>query len=154
MASLHGAGKTRANALIDSGKVNRTSSWSFSAADGNALLGENGDDWDNYGRHHIGTDSSADRETKAHWKYPFAKKSGSEIKLYRRALVSIRSRAAANGDDTIFDAAGSLLAKVDKKSYSGWGDESIESRRLQKIFAMLEDIRLTLDETVAVGRLE
>jgi hypothetical protein len=151
MATLHGAGKTRANSLIDRGKVNKTSSWSFSASDGNALLGESGDDWDNYGKHHLGTQSGTDAMTKAHWKYPFAKKSGGEVKLYRRALIAIRSRSAANGDDTIFDAAGSLLGKIDGKSLN-LENSSEAQRSLQKILAMLEDIRLTLDETVSIDK--
>ncbi len=61
------------------GGVNKSASWSFSAEDGNALLGNSGDDWTNYSRHDLGIDPSADDKTKARYKYPFAKGSPSIV---------------------------------------------------------------------------
>jgi HK97 family phage prohead protease len=113
--SVHGAGRARANGLISAGKVNRESPWSFSTEDDNGLLGDP-PDWTNYGRHHLGFDSGVERESKAYWKYPFAKKSSGEIKLYRSALIAIRSRSAANGHGGVFDVAGRLINRVDGKA--------------------------------------
>lgn len=113
--SVYGPGRVRANGLIAAGKVNKDSSWSFSTDDDNALLGDP-PNWGNYGRHHLGFDSGVNRESKRAWKYPFAKNSGGEIKLYRSALVAIRSRSAANGHTSVFDAAGRMINRIDGKS--------------------------------------
>lgn len=106
--SLNGAGNSHANALVSSGKVDEKSSWSFTAEDGNALLGN--DNWSEYGKWFLGTDSSADPKTKEHYKYPFGKNG----KVYRSALRAIRTRAAQNNETEIFDAAGRLMDKIDK----------------------------------------
>lgn len=105
------AGVAYATSLVRSGKVNREASWSFSAADGNKLLGSSDDDWTNYGRHHLGVDTSADEDTKARFKYPFAK-GGT---LYRSAIIAIRQRASQQGDDAIFEAAGRILQSIDRR---------------------------------------
>ncbi len=107
---INSAGAKYASSLISSGKVNKTASWSFTAADGNALLGANGDDWAKYGKHFLGVDLAAASNTKAYWKYPFAK--GNTI--YRSALTAIRQRAGQQNDQSIFIAAGRLLTAIDK----------------------------------------
>lgn len=106
---LYKAGESHADSLIDAGKVDKTSSWSFSAEDGDALLGS-GDDWTNYARFHLGQDAEEAEKTKARFKYPH----GKEGKVYRSALVAIRSRASQQDATDIFDAAGRLLEKIDK----------------------------------------
>jgi HK97 family phage major capsid protein/HK97 family phage prohead protease len=110
-ASLNSSGVAYANSLITRGNVNTTAAWSFSAEDGNKLLGPKGDDWPNYGRHHLGVDSGEAENTKAHWKYPFAK--GSVI--FRSALTAIRQRAGQQNDTGVFDAAGALIKRIDSK---------------------------------------
>ncbi len=107
---LNGAGEAHAESLIASGDVDRNSAWSFSAEDGNALLGKDGNDWANYGKFHLGIDTGAKDNTKARYKYPFGKGG----KLYRSALTAIDQRAAGQGDASIGDAAKALLEKVDK----------------------------------------
>ena len=102
---------TNANSLIENDKVDRESSWSFSAADGNALLGEDGDDWENYGKWFLMINPEANEETKAYYKFPF----GKNDKLYRSALTAIRQRAAQFGYDDVFDEAGKLIEKIDEK---------------------------------------
>jgi HK97 family phage prohead protease len=111
MTTLNNAGVTYAHSLIDAGKVDKDSDWSFTAADGKALLGD-GNDWANYGRNHMGVDASAADNTEAHFKYPFAKGG----KLYRSALTAIRDRAAQQGDSAIFNAAGRLIDEIDGKN--------------------------------------
>lgn len=56
--TLNSAGRSHAAGLISEGKVDKTSGWDFSAADGNAMLGANGDDWANYGSWHLGIDAA------------------------------------------------------------------------------------------------
>jgi len=106
----NGKGVSHANALILAGKVDRTSAWSFSADDGNRLLGD--DDWKEYGKWFLATDSDADPMTKEHFRYPFGKGG----KVYRRAVIAIKSRAAQQDETEIADAADTLLGKVDKES--------------------------------------
>jgi hypothetical protein len=121
MATINRAGVAYARSLISAGSVNKSGSWSFSADDGNALLGSD-DDWANYGKHFLGVDTSATKNTKAYWKYPFAKGG----KLYRAGLVAIRDRAGQQKDTDVFDAAGTLLDAVDKgKSFEAFGKKAL-----------------------------
>ena len=109
MATLNSSGAAHARALISSGHVDASSDWSFSAEDGNALLGPNSDDWANYGKWFMGVDASADPNTKDHYKYPFGKNG----KVYRSAMAAIRQRASQQNDDSIFAAAGSMMDMMD-----------------------------------------
>lgn len=120
MTALNGAGQAYARSLIASGAVDKTAAWSFTADDGNALLGAKGDDWENYGKHHLGVDAAQPDKTKARWKYPFAKGG----KVYRSGLVAIRDRSAQQKDTSIFDAPGELLAKIDNAKTRGSGIET------------------------------
>jgi hypothetical protein len=116
MTDLNLTGESYAHSLVAAGKVDKPSAWSFDAPDGNALLGENGDDWENYSRHHLGLDRAANDKTKARYTYPFAKAD----RVYGSGLVAIRQRAAAQGDGSIERAAGSLIDLIDKpKSSTG-----------------------------------
>ena len=108
--SVNTVGMSHARSLIASGDVDRTSDWSFSAADGNAILGDN--NWGAYSRMHLAIDSEADKETKEHYKYPFGKNG----KVYRSGIIAIRQRAGQQGQDNVFNAAGALLDLIDKKS--------------------------------------
>ncbi len=112
MAVLNRAGRSYARSLISSGRVDKTSAWTFTAEDGNKLLGSNGDDWTNYGKNHLGADPNENFDTKDHWKYPFAK----EGTLYRSALTAIRQRASQQKDKAVYDAAGALLDEIDGNS--------------------------------------
>ena len=108
--SLNSSGNAFAKSKIGSGNVDKTSSWFFSSEDGNKLLGPGGDDWTNYGRHHLGVDNSAGRNTKAHWKYPFAKNGT----VYRSGIIAVKQRAGGQGDTEILNAADNLLQMIDK----------------------------------------
>ena len=106
---LNGKGEAHARQLIADGKVDRTTSWSFSAEDGNKLLGPNGEDWDNYGRFHLGIDPAAAEKTKARYHYPF----GKDGKVYRSGVIAAKQRASQQGDGEIEKAASTLLEKID-----------------------------------------
>ncbi len=151
--TLHKAGESRARALIRDGKYDAEGAWSFSAGDGDKLLGENGDDWQAYADAHLGEDTSASENTKERWKYPVIK----DGKVYASALRAADSRAGQQGATEIQDAAKRLLEELDKKEGKKPPDEprasaspahpaaapAIEVRRLQSPVRMMPD---TLDE--------
>jgi HK97 family phage major capsid protein/HK97 family phage prohead protease len=112
MATLHAAGLAHAHALVAAGHYDSTSAWSFSAEDGNALLGPDGSDWANYSQWFMGEDAAdGPADTKAHWKYPF----GKDGKVYTSALSAIASRGSAQGDHAISAAATALHQLIDAK---------------------------------------
>lgn len=104
---LNSKGRTHAASLIGRGQVDQNSAWSFSAADGDAILGDP-PNWSNYSKWFLGKRTEADPETKQAWAYPF----GKQGKVYRRALAAIRSRSSQQGHTDIYEAAGALLASI------------------------------------------
>ena len=107
--SVNKDGVSNANSLIDSGKVDKESSWSFTAEDGNKLLGSN-NDWANYRKWFLGVRSGVDPETKQHYAYPFGKNG----RVYRSGVIAIKQRSAQQGSSIIEDVASKLLLKIDK----------------------------------------
>ena len=114
MTDLNLTGESYAHSLIAAGKVDRNAPWSFSAEDGNALLGKGGDDWEAYSRVHLGLDRSASDKTKARYKYPVAKGG----KLYRSGVIAAKQRAAQQNDGAVEKAASALLVEIDKPKSS------------------------------------
>lgn len=109
--SVNGKGRAHAASLVASGNVDRTSGWSFSAEDGNKLLGSDGTDFANYGKWFLATDSAAAPDTKDHFKYPFGKNGN----VYRSGVIAVKQRAAQQGESDVESAASSLLEKIDAK---------------------------------------
>jgi len=103
------SGISNARRLINSGDYDTSSDWSFSAADGNKLLGD--DDWMKYKKWFLAIDTEETEETKARYKYPFGKNG----KVYRSALIAIRQRSGQQDETDIFDAAGELVDLIDSK---------------------------------------
>ena len=110
-AKLNNKGYDNASSLIEDDKVDKNSDWSFSSEDGNALLGEDGDDWENYAKWFLLVNEDANEDTKDRYKFPF----GKEGKVYRSGLTAIRQRAGQFGYDDVFEAAGKLIDKIDGK---------------------------------------
>lgn len=111
---LYASGLAHARALIAAGKVDESADWSFSADDGNALLGDP-PNWPAYGRWFLGHDPAVSQDTKAAFAYPF----GRAGKLYRSALRAIASRASANNEAAISTAASDLIKELDAKKSVG-----------------------------------
>jgi hypothetical protein len=107
--SVNSKGVTNANSLISAGKVNMTASWSFSASDGNKILGDN--NWKKYGKWFLATRAGTDSETKEHFAYPFGKNG----KIYRSGVIAAKTRASQQGATNVANAADKLLKKIDKK---------------------------------------
>jgi ATP-dependent protease ClpP protease subunit len=112
---LNTAAESHAGSPISAGKVDKDSSWDFTAEDGNKLLGENGDDWVSYAKWHLGEDEGETDRTKARYKYPF----GKDGKVYRAALIAIKQRAAQQDATSIADAADRLLNRIDSEQKEG-----------------------------------
>ena len=110
MTDLNLVGESYAHSLIAAGKVDRNAPWSFSADDGNALLGRGGDDWDSYSKAHLGLDRAASDKTKARYKYPVSKGG----KLYRSGVIAAKQRASQQNDSAVEKAASALLTEIDK----------------------------------------
>jgi uncharacterized protein len=125
---LNGTGNAHARSLIGAGKVDKTSSWSMSADDENAILGT--DNWTTYSSWHFGIDRGEADKTKARYKYPFGK-SG---KVYRSALTAIRQRAGQQSATAIFNAAGSLLEMIDGKAKSAEPELEFKGARFEYRF--------------------
>lgn len=120
--------------LIESGKVDKTSPWSFTAADGDKLLGENGDDWDTYSLWHLYENEDEAENTKARYSYPYGKGG----KVYRSALRSIASRAAQQGLDDLSNLASEMLTLMDSK-----GENMNKEEMLAKLANMKANGELT-----------
>jgi hypothetical protein len=107
---VNGACRGFAKKLIGSGDIDE-GEWSFGASDGDKLLGPDGDDWGNYAKYHLAIDADAEDNTKERYKYPI----GKDGKVYRRALIAAKSRAAQQDEDAVADAASALLTECNKK---------------------------------------
>jgi hypothetical protein len=110
-ANRNKSGADKARQLVREGRVVETRKWSGpSAAEENKFIEENG--WEKYGEYFLGRDYQYDKETKAHWKYPFSNDFAS---VNINGLRAIRTRAAQTREDDIFATAGVLLEEAKKK---------------------------------------
>lgn len=117
---LNRVGVKAAKALVAQGKVEKDRPWEFDAADGNKLLGEEGDDWEAYARAFLAIDTSAEEDTKDRFEYPVIK----DGKVSRRGVIAAKSRAAEEGAKDIEDEASMLLEGIDVKKDSAHIDAS------------------------------
>tara|TARA_R110002020_G_scaffold33846_3_gene102772 strand:+ start:1105 stop:1860 length:756 start_codon:yes stop_codon:yes gene_type:complete len=140
-SKLNSKGYDNAASLVESDDVDKDSDWSFSSEDGNALLGEDGDDWENYAKWFLFENEDASEETKDRYKFPFGKGG----KIYRSALSAIRQRAAQFGYDDVFEAAGKLIEMIDKEEDEVEGEDVLEKEYAKLTRAMLDD---ELDEYI------
>ena len=120
---------SHAKSLIDKDKIDTTSKWSFSSSDGNKLLGENEDDWDNYSKWFLLINEDASKKTKDYYKFPY----GKNDKVYKSGLNAIRQRAGQFGYDDVFNAAGKLLDMIAKK-------EDAENKIKEDFKGFFEDV--------------
>jgi HK97 family phage major capsid protein/HK97 family phage prohead protease len=127
MTTVNRTAVTNARARISAGDVS-SGAWSFSASDGNSMLGAAGDDWATYSKWHLGVNSDQSANTKAYYGYPLGKGG----KVYRSALTAIRQRAAQQNETDIFDAAGRLIDEIDNPkslAYSTFEVKSVDEEQ-------------------------
>jgi hypothetical protein len=116
-ATLHRAGFEQARRLLRSGKVvaDQRDAWSEhqpSAQEENDFIRRHG--IAEYGRWHLGIDSTRAPYTKAHYKFPY----GDFARLHRCALLSAESRAGRYKYFDIEKAAHRLHVMIDLKASS------------------------------------
>ena len=100
-------------ARVSDGAVNLTSDWEMTPADEDAILGDpENPDWEAYASAHLGRETDAAEETKGHYKYPVAKLQDGEMVLFVSALRAVRSFAAREGAQGVFDAAGRIMEAI------------------------------------------
>ena len=124
--TVHQPAIKQARALIRAGKVDYNSAWEFTSADRRKLFSDVGEDWEKFSLWFLAQDTSADPETFQRYKFPYGKNG----KVYRRAVIAAKTRAAQNNYDNIVKAADALLQYIDKmKKYF---DLRNEFRQLSK----------------------
>lgn len=117
MIKVHKAGCDHARALIEHGKVT-DKPFTFDKADGDELLGPRGTHVEDFARHHLGEDDSADEGDHGRFRYPFAK----EGRCYSRALRSICDRAREHGHEEVRASAQELIGLIEEgASHAGDG---------------------------------
>jgi len=102
---------SHARSLIKAGKINASGSWGFDSADRNTLLDSVDGSWSKYALWFLVYDDQADEDTFGRNKYPY----GKQGKIWRRAVIAIKSRAAQQNFTELADIAGSLLDAIDEK---------------------------------------
>jgi ATP-dependent Clp endopeptidase proteolytic subunit ClpP len=124
----HGA-EGHARGLIGSGDYDADSQWSFEGADGDKLLGPQGDDWAEYRQWFLGEDGGA-TDQKGTYSYPYGKGG----KVYGQALRAIRSRASQQGATDVFDASGRLLDQLNAKEKASASAAASSGKRIRGDF--------------------
>lgn len=104
---INKSGVAYARNLARRSAVDKTSPWTFDAADVERLLGADGKDLGHYAKYHLGAAESKD--SKDSFDFPFGKAG----KVYRSAVVAAFDRATTDGNEEILDAASELLALID-----------------------------------------
>ena len=129
------SGVTTARRAISGGRVNTTTPWTFTAADGNRLLGPNGDNWRRFGSVHLGRNPDATENTKDAWRYPVAKLVGGRIIVFRSGVRAARTRSAQQGDTEVSNAARGLLDEMNRREQrSETGDIRVNLIKLAEMF--------------------
>ena len=128
---LNRKGYNHARDLIEQGKVDLNSGWSFSTEDENKILGD--DNWDEYSKWFLAVDDEYDSDTKAHYKFPYGKNG----KVYRRGVIAAKQRAAQQGYTEIENAADRLLQMIDEK----YGKEEKEEKDIKVREAFLKEVQ-------------
>jgi hypothetical protein len=111
---LNKGGYEYAQELIKAGHrvLDERDDWSEhqpSAAEENQFIAEHG--WGAYGKWHLGVDEGANRETKAHYKFPY----GDFKKVHRCGLLAAETRAAQRDYHDIANAAHHLHEVLDER---------------------------------------
>ena len=102
----------QARRLIDEGAIDTETGWGEAApaaAEGNEEIEH--EDYDGYGRWHLGIDTGASEETKNRYGFPY----GDFKKVNRSALIHAKQRASQNGHEEIEKVAGDLLDQLDER---------------------------------------
>lgn len=101
----------QAKKMIAAGKIEAEGNWSFDSKDSHALMDSVNGDWSKYGLWFLVYDDQADEDTYQRYKYPY----GKQGKVWRRAVIAAKQRAAQQKFTVLVEAADELLQAIDKK---------------------------------------
>jgi hypothetical protein len=118
---LNKTGIAYAKNLARRSSVDKTSAWTFDAADTERLLGPDGADVKHFGKYHLG--ASASKDSKDCFAFPFGKAG----KVYRSAVVEAQARATQDGNEELANAAAEILELIDsiKQDHADGATESV-----------------------------
>jgi len=102
---------SHAKSLIATGKIDEDSAWSFTSKDSHALMDSGNGDWAKYALWFLVQDEAADEDTYQRYKYPY----GKQGKVWRRAVIAAKQRAAQQEFTALVETADDLLEAIDKK---------------------------------------
>jgi hypothetical protein len=113
--TLNSKGFEHAKRLVKEGKAthDQRDDWSEHAPttdEQNEFLEKHG--WEEYAKWYLGVNDEMDPDTKGHYEFPY----GDFTKVHRCAVISGESRAAQNDHDTIREALGTLLRRIDEST--------------------------------------
>lgn len=117
--------KSHVDSLISEGKVNTAAPWSFTGADGNKLLGPNGDDWSNYALWHLVENTDAEPETKARYSFPYGKNG----EVYLSGLEAVARRAGQAGLSELSEWASDKIESINKTLKNNSGEVLMETKK-------------------------
>lgn len=95
--------------LASRGKVERSVTPIFDAADADRLLGPGGADFEHYSKHHFGVRTDVTEDSREKWVLPFGKAG----RIHRSDLVAARDEAAKQGLYEVENAIVEILDMVD-----------------------------------------
>lgn len=110
---LNQSAVNHAEKLIKEGKVVQDSDWSEaqpSAKDESQFVHKH--NWPEYARWYLAEDTSEDKDSKEHYKFPY----GDFNKVHRAGVIAAKQRAAQNDYRDVEEAADKLLNLIDKRS--------------------------------------
>ncbi len=112
------------HAAVNSGRVNSSSPWRFSAEDGDRLLGPDGNNFSLAATVNLATNTGAEPNTKARWSFPVAKMVGGRIVVFRSGVMAAINKADQTNDSAVQTAARGLLNLIDKRQQKDEGEET------------------------------
>lgn len=116
--------------------IDTTSSWSFEAKDGNAIIDKFG--FDVYKKVHLAQDKDANPKTKGAYSFPVAKIKNGRITLFRRGVIAAKQRAAQFGYQNIVSLADSLLKYIDSKNNN---EEEVNMEEITKLVEAINALK-------------
>ena len=133
----------RAEKLINAGKHNAKSSWTFTAFEKAHLLGRNADNWEGFAQMHLARVAEGDPHSRESYLYPIGKNGT----VYRSALRTVASRAANAGHEEVAAVAADLITLMDEQRRTHNRRPNMEREELLQLLAnMKANGELTLND--------
>jgi len=102
---------TQAKKFIREGKVDAEHEFTFSVEEENAILGVDGNNWEEFSKYFIAIDDEFNEKDKAHFKYPYRKGDGCN----KKALQEIKNIAGRKDEIEVVSGVEELLEMMETK---------------------------------------